>query len=253
MPLTTIEKAIRQTSVDEVKKIVTASISYEEVTDGLGVRGRRYNKHIIQDYCRRHKIRYSHLKGRRPPTFLSDREVFRKNSIAKHSVARRRYKKHKLPVCERCGSIHDMELHHKNTDATDHRLSNLQWLCHNCHRTKRGIMSDTKTFHWHTGKNKSGSKHTPTSELSKIYISLGGSPGQRGYHLAVARGLTKKYHAKKNSTQLKSLASRIAFHMNGQPTLTETYLPGVTVNIEGVRITFQKDAQGRTTMNVTLS
>jgi hypothetical protein len=37
------------------------------------------------------------------------------------------------PVCQRCGSREQISVHHRNSDARDHRLSNLETLCSSCH------------------------------------------------------------------------------------------------------------------------
>lgn len=35
--------------------------------------------------------------------------------------------------CEMCGSIENLECHHKNLHFLDNNPENLQWLCHKCH------------------------------------------------------------------------------------------------------------------------
>jgi 5-methylcytosine-specific restriction endonuclease McrA len=37
------------------------------------------------------------------------------------------------PICEICGKTQAQQIHHKNRDRSDHRLSNLMGVCCSCH------------------------------------------------------------------------------------------------------------------------
>lgn len=48
--------------------------------------------------------------------------------------------------CHRCGTLHQLGIHHKNDDHYDNRVENLEVLCHPCH------MSITKKAWWDAKK-----------------------------------------------------------------------------------------------------
>jgi len=59
--------------------------------------------------------------------------------------------------CERCnhdGSESRLRVHHKNRDKHDHRLENLEILCHRCHMQEHATAGETGWQLYHTKKKQ---------------------------------------------------------------------------------------------------
>lgn len=113
---------------------------------------------------KQHNITFEHFKGQahgKPSVAAKpDNEVFVKNSTYAASGIRRRILKDKLLpyCCDICGLNPTwqgckltLSLDHKSGVNTDHRLSNLRFLCPNCH-------SQTETYAG-GNKNNPGNKN----------------------------------------------------------------------------------------------
>ena len=53
---------------------------------------------------------------------------------------------HRVGHCERCqhdGSVSRLGVHHRNRDKHDHRLENLEILCHRCHMQEHAAKGET--------------------------------------------------------------------------------------------------------------
>ena len=92
-------------------------------------------------YCQKTLLR-KRINGR-----LEDRAVFlrRENcnrtcmargmvrANAKASALRKRATKHRGTVCEHCGTMNQLAIHHQDKDITNNSPSNLMTLCSSCH------------------------------------------------------------------------------------------------------------------------
>ena len=126
---------------------VQLSTNYQQVFRRLGLGSKGGNTRTMQKHMRRLGLsteHFCHTPGTKPKP---DSEVFTVDSNYYGGALRRRFKKALPPVvCSCChsdgwwlGKPLTLELDHTNGNTHDNRLSNLRWLCPNCH-------SQTPTF-----------------------------------------------------------------------------------------------------------
>ena len=138
---------------EELEKIVRSSFSYKEVLDKIGYathNGR--NTNTLKKYLNAYNISIEHFKYT-PPIARNEQNVFCKNSTASQKVLRQWYIKgdyveYKCAICGQSpiwnGQNLNLQLDHIDGDNKNNELTNLRWLCPNCH-------SQTDTF---CGKGK---------------------------------------------------------------------------------------------------
>jgi hypothetical protein len=130
-----------------LEPLVKESFSFGEVTRKLGLRSSTGSQTHITKRIQEFNIDTSHFLGKawnkgkifHPKRDISD-YLTNKISIKSHVLLKRlikeNYKKH---ICEYCQKIKwfdkliPLELHHKNCNHLDNRLTNLQLLCPTCH------------------------------------------------------------------------------------------------------------------------
>lgn len=133
-------------------------------------------------------------------------DIFKSNSDATMKTLKKYIRKYNLVeyVCSNCGCNGEwhggkisLELHHKDGDKRNNELSNLIYLCPNCH-----ALTDT-----YRGKNKTGVKNNQVTEedfvkalelhsnIHQALIYLGLS--DRGANYDRAKSLIKKYNIQK--------------------------------------------------------
>lgn len=140
-------------SLDELKKIVSESISVSEVMRKLGYTANRGNSyHGLVDYMRCNEIDTTHFLGKAHATSHPMKyrleEILVKNSRYTNMT---RLKARVLSlgvlgnVCSVCGISSwrekplNLQIDHINGDNRDNRIENLRLICPNCH-------SQTTTF-----------------------------------------------------------------------------------------------------------
>ena len=150
---------IDQINEDQMRLIVQTSYSYSECCRKIGYSDKgRYAPDMIKKYCLEHNISTNHFSKTKAAhistTKYSLDEILVENSSYTNisRLKTRLINEHKLEYkCNMCGNtgiwneqILNLELDHINGNHLDHRLSNLRFLCPNCH-------SQTTTY---SGKNK---------------------------------------------------------------------------------------------------
>lgn len=153
-----------QTKIDqfteaEIRDIIQTSSSYAEACRKIGYSDKgRYGPDIIKKYCAEHSIDIQHfsatLSAHKASTKYSLDDILVENSTYANitRLKLRLISEHRLEYkCAICGNNGEwqgkpltLELDHINGKHLDHRLTNLRFLCPNCH-------SQTATY---SGKNK---------------------------------------------------------------------------------------------------
>lgn len=139
----------RKYTIEQVKEAVKNSLSMANVLRLLNLRPVGGNYKTIKTIITDNNIDTSHFTGQgwnvglkfRPQKEFTNDEIFKENSTYKSIWRlREKYKKIKnIYHCEICGIKEwlgkpiALEIHHKNGVNTDHRLTNLQLICPNCH------------------------------------------------------------------------------------------------------------------------
>ena len=139
----------RKYTIEQVKEAVKNSLSIANVLRLLNLRPVGGNYKTIKTIITNNNIDTSHFTGQgwniglkfRPQKEFTNDEIFKENSTYKSIWRlREKYKKIKnISHCEICGIKEwlgkpiALEIHHKNGVNTDHRLTNLQLVCPNCH------------------------------------------------------------------------------------------------------------------------
>ncbi len=99
-----------------------------------------------------------------------------------------RARKHKKPACERCGSVSNLHVHHKDEDYTNDDPENLETVCATCHGKEHGPKR---------GNTFAGRQWLLKTDLAEIWGIL---------HLAV----------QSNPNTTLSERSQMALHKHGQ-------------------------------------
>jgi hypothetical protein len=120
--------------------IVKSSTSVSSVCRALGLNP-RHSTERIGKAIKRCGINTDHFTWHTSGHIISDRDIFREGSSFTRTT-RYRLKEHKTYCCSLCGISKwkgedlILDTDHINRDRSDNRLSNLQFLCPNCHRLK---------------------------------------------------------------------------------------------------------------------
>jgi len=145
---------------EEFKKLILNSTSIGQVLKQFGLSNKGGNSKTVQRRARIESIDISHIKlginsnkGRVFGQRKSNDEIFKESSsTSRGSIKAKLIKYNIIPyICEMCGLGDQwngrgivLQLDHKNGISNDNRISNLRFLCPNCH-------SQTETF---SGKRK---------------------------------------------------------------------------------------------------
>lgn len=156
---------MRQYTKEWLEELCSESYSYSEVLRKAGRKPGGGSNETLKRKILEYDIDISHFTGakwQQSPNYIPQigsrekytiEEVFTENSTISQKVMRGYVERHKLIpyVCDKCGcdgnwqdGIISLELDHIDGDNTNHTLSNLHYLCPNCHAL-------TKTYR---GKNK---------------------------------------------------------------------------------------------------
>ena len=129
---------------EEFSKIVAECCSMRELARALGYQGGGYNGEAIKKKCLEYNLSLEHFTGQsKNTTKRSEENVFIENSTANQTTLRRWYEKgqysdYKCSICSQepfwNGKPLTLTLDHINGINTDHRLTNLRWVCPNCDR-----------------------------------------------------------------------------------------------------------------------
>ena len=161
MRLNARKSPIWKSPKDEILSIVKSSNSIAEILRHFGLRNIGGNYLTLKKRLQEDGIDYSHIKlglksnrGRKFPAYTLSREqciekwfVLQTDPFAKKGNLKYFVRKHNLIpyVCkcgnegEWCGHPLSLQLDHVDGNSLNHVLSNLRWLCPNCH-------SQTVTF-----------------------------------------------------------------------------------------------------------
>ena len=133
---------------EELETIVQESKNYKEILTKVGYTtyGGR-NTDTLKKYLEKYNISIDHFTSCANPILRTKENVFCKDSTASQATLRRWYLKENIEYkCEICGNNGvwnekelTLQLDHKDGDNHNNELSNLRWLCPNCH-------SQTKTW-----------------------------------------------------------------------------------------------------------
>lgn len=153
------QSKISQFTEAEIKEIITNSHSFAECCRKIGYSDKgRYGPDIIKAYCLEHNISTDHfsqtLNAHQKTTKYTLDEILVKNSkytnisrLKARLISEKRLE-YKCAICNNTGIWNGkpltLELDHINGDHLDHRITNLRFLCPNCH-------SQTPTY---AGRNK---------------------------------------------------------------------------------------------------
>lgn len=140
-------------SKELLQNAVNKSYSIADVCRQLGLKPVGGNYNTITKQCKKFNIDISHFIGQAwknspikdPNVYKLDdllqQEVNFKSSYLKKRLIQAGLKEDKCEICGCeniwCNKPITLELHHKNSDHFDNRLSNLQVLCPNCHSQQK--------------------------------------------------------------------------------------------------------------------
>lgn len=151
----------KSVGLEELKQIVSESITYSEIMRKLGYTANRGNSFVgLKKYLKENQINISHLKGKAHGTSKNEnyslRDILVKDtpysnmSKLKQRVINGGLLEYKCSICGINTWLNKpltLQLDHINGDNRDNRIENLRLLCPNCH-------SQTDNF---CGKKRSNS------------------------------------------------------------------------------------------------
>lgn len=140
--------ALKRYTKEWLEKLCSESYSYAEVLRKAGRVQAGGSQNTLKKKIKEYNIDVSHFTGQRwqhSPAFQEKYTVenlFTKNSCVSNQTIKKYLDKYKLIpyVCSNCGcdgnwqgKILSLQMHHIDGDNTNNELSNLTYLCPNCH------------------------------------------------------------------------------------------------------------------------
>lgn len=140
--------ALKRYTKEWLEKLCSESYSYAEVLRKAGRAQAGGSQNTLKKKIKEYNIDISHFTGQRwqhSPTFQEKYTVenlFTKNSFVSNQTIKKYLDKYKLIpyVCSNCGcdgnwqgKILSLQMHHIDGDNTNNELTNLTYLCPNCH------------------------------------------------------------------------------------------------------------------------
>lgn len=133
---------------DWLSQLCAESYSYAEVLRKAGRAQSGGSQKVLKEKIQEFEIDISHFTGQRwqqSPTFqekYTPENLFVQNSSVSNQTIRKYLEKYKLIpyICSECGcdgnwrgKILALQLHHKDGNSANNELTNLTFLCPNCH------------------------------------------------------------------------------------------------------------------------
>ena len=159
--------SLRKYTKEWLEELCKESYSYVEVLKKAGRKQGGGAQATLKQKINEFNIDVSHFTGQKwtlkpswePQTGLREKysleDIFKKNSFISQKVLRGYIERHNLLEyrCQNCGcdgSWMDgeiaLELHHIDGDTTNNELSNLQYLCPNCHALTKNYRGKNKAL-----------------------------------------------------------------------------------------------------------
>ena len=159
--------SLRKYTKEWLEELCKESYSYAEVLKKAGRKQGGGAQATLKQKINEFNIDVSHFTGQKwtlkpswePQTGSREKysleDIFKKNSFISQKVLRGYIERHNLLEyrCQNCGcdgSWMDgeiaLELHHINGDTTNNELSNLQYLCPNCHALTKNYRGKNKAL-----------------------------------------------------------------------------------------------------------
>lgn len=131
-------------NLDKVKQAVANNITYTGVMNDLGIPVKGGNHKTIKQFIQRNGIDTSHFDQYRSVSrseYIPVATYFGSKKRVKSAIFLKKLisEGYKIPKCEVCGITEwngkniTFQLHHKDGDATNNSLENVQVICPNCH------------------------------------------------------------------------------------------------------------------------
>jgi 5-methylcytosine-specific restriction endonuclease McrA len=142
---------LRQIAVDDLRKVISESLSYSEAIRAIGLDVKTIYLNTIRELVELHEIDTSHFSRKligknNGPSSIYDNDSFMLNLVKNSKLSSKTLKrglifnsliKHKCTGCgittEYNGKPIVLQLDHINGINDDNSLENLRWLCPNCH------------------------------------------------------------------------------------------------------------------------
>lgn len=195
---------------EELAQIVAESFSYREVLLKLGYRTAGGSNHLtLKDRIEKYNITTSHFTSNGHQIKRTEDNVLCEHSTASQATLRRwmikgNYIDYKCSICGLQGLWQgkplNLQLDHVNGNNSDNRISNLRWLCPNCH-------SQTETFCGkQTQKNhatKDGIQIIPKSEKVKYCIDCGKIISHSAIRCENCSAIARRHQERPSAEQLE--------------------------------------------------
>ena len=159
--------SLRKYTKEWLEELCKDSYSYAEVLKKAGRKQGGGAQATLKQKINEFNIDVSHFTGQKwtlkpswePQTGLREKysleDIFKKNSFISQKVLRGYIERHNLLEyrCQNCGCDGSwmngeiaLELHHIDGDTTNNELSNLQYLCPNCHALTKNYRGKNKAL-----------------------------------------------------------------------------------------------------------